>query len=116
MGKNNNNYNRVPGAAGGGRGIEKERIQQSASTHSGAGEKQTPNINDVEKDGMEIEKTKTYKDRYIYIFESDPQIISLAMVFQFKGRYAVFKYEKNSMGIFEEIGIACINMSGTPKH
>ena len=31
------------------RGVEKERFQQSASTHSGAGEKETLNINVVGK-------------------------------------------------------------------
>ena len=36
------NYNRVPGAAGGGR---KKRFQQSATTNSGAGSKETLNIN-----------------------------------------------------------------------
>ena len=48
--KNNyNNNNRFPGLArGGGRG-ENKRFQPSASTHSGAGEKETPNINVVGK-------------------------------------------------------------------
>ena len=50
-GKNNNNYSRVPRAAG---GVEKEWFQQSASTHPGAGEKETLNINVVGK----TEKTK----------------------------------------------------------
>ena len=41
------NYNnRVPGAAG---GVEKERFRQSASTHSGAGENETLNINVIGK-------------------------------------------------------------------
>ena len=42
---NDNNNNRVPGAAGG--GVEKEWFQQSASTYSGAGEKENLNINFV---------------------------------------------------------------------
>ena len=58
----NNYYNRVPGAAGVGEGwcgwvggwggvwgVEKERFQQSASTHARAGEKETPNILNVGK-------------------------------------------------------------------
>ena len=38
----NNNSNRVPGAA---ERVETKRFQQSASTHSGVGEKETLNIN-----------------------------------------------------------------------
>ena len=46
-GGKNNTYNRVPGAAGG--GGEKEWFQKSASTNSGAGEKEILNINVVGK-------------------------------------------------------------------
>ena len=41
---NDDNEYRVPGAAG---GLEKTRFQQSASTHAGAGKKETRNINAV---------------------------------------------------------------------
>ena len=44
--QNNTNYNRVTGAAW---GIEEEWFQQSASTHSEAGEKETRDINVVGK-------------------------------------------------------------------
>ena len=51
---NSNNYNnRAPGAAGGGgRGRNKNWFQQSASTHSGAEEKESLNINVVGKKTM----------------------------------------------------------------
>ena len=42
--RNYNNNNRIDGAAG---GVERKRFQQSASLHSGAGEKETLNINVV---------------------------------------------------------------------
>ena len=47
---NNNNYTTTTTTVilvprGGGMGVEKERLQQSASTHSGAEEKETLNIN-----------------------------------------------------------------------
>ena len=44
-----NNDNRVPGAEG---GSETTRFQQLPSTHSGAGEKETLNINIVVENGV----------------------------------------------------------------
>ena len=59
-------YNRVPCAAG---WVGKEWFQQSASTHSGAGQKETLNINPVNKKNKTKTTTKGNKNEHNWIID-----------------------------------------------